>query len=188
METCIRDELEILISSPSEIRFLRTHYLLSSAPQCPTRLGSDSAQVEARVSNWFGNKRIRYKKNIAKAQEEANLYAAKKAAGSTVYKYEEHTGFSPLGPRWNKQQLTDAVATAAAAWRFRFGSIPPTAHVFPPKALVFRRLKASPDVVEKSRKERKEKCQTRVTMDRARGRFFLCGFGPGEDERVAVFT
>lgn len=35
------------------------------------------------VSNWFGNKRIRYKKNIGKAQEEANLYAAKKAAGNT---------------------------------------------------------------------------------------------------------
>lgn len=35
----------------------------------------------AQVSNWFGNKRIRYKKNIGKAQEEANLYAAKKAAG-----------------------------------------------------------------------------------------------------------
>ncbi|XP_063606237.1 homeobox protein extradenticle-like [Penaeus indicus] len=34
----------------------------------------------AQVSNWFGNKRIRYKKNIGKAQEEANLYAAKKAA------------------------------------------------------------------------------------------------------------
>ena len=33
------------------------------------------------MSNWFGNKRIRYKKNIGKAQEEANLYAAKKAAG-----------------------------------------------------------------------------------------------------------
>jgi hypothetical protein len=29
------------------------------------------------VSNWFGNKRIRYKKNMAKAQEEANMYAAK---------------------------------------------------------------------------------------------------------------
>ena len=29
------------------------------------------------VSNWFGNKRIRYKKNIGKAQEEANMYAAK---------------------------------------------------------------------------------------------------------------
>ncbi|CAI5444901.1 unnamed protein product [Caenorhabditis angaria] len=34
----------------------------------------------SQVSNWFGNKRIRYKKNIAKAQEEANMYAAKKAA------------------------------------------------------------------------------------------------------------
>uniref|UniRef100_A0A7E4W636 Homeobox domain-containing protein n=1 Tax=Panagrellus redivivus TaxID=6233 RepID=A0A7E4W636_PANRE len=33
----------------------------------------------SQVSNWFGNKRIRYKKNIAKAQEEANMYAAKKA-------------------------------------------------------------------------------------------------------------
>ncbi|XP_076068678.1 homeobox protein extradenticle-like isoform X3 [Oratosquilla oratoria] len=36
------------------------------------------------VSNWFGNKRIRYKKNIGKAQEEANLYAAKKAAGPVL--------------------------------------------------------------------------------------------------------
>ncbi|XP_013927606.1 PREDICTED: pre-B-cell leukemia transcription factor 3-like [Thamnophis sirtalis] len=31
------------------------------------------------LSNWFGNKRIRYKKNIGKFQEEANLYAAKTA-------------------------------------------------------------------------------------------------------------
>ena len=38
--------------------------------------------VFCQVSNWFGNKRIRYKKNITKAQEEANLYAAKKAANS----------------------------------------------------------------------------------------------------------
>ncbi|CAG7692596.1 unnamed protein product [Allacma fusca] len=38
----------------------------------------------SQVSNWFGNKRIRYKKNIGKAQEEANLYAAKKAADFTV--------------------------------------------------------------------------------------------------------
>lgn len=34
----------------------------------------------SQVSNWFGNKRIRYKKNIVKAQEEANMYAAKAAA------------------------------------------------------------------------------------------------------------
>lgn len=39
----------------------------------------------SQVSNWFGNKRIRYKKNIAKSQEEANLYAAKKAAHATQY-------------------------------------------------------------------------------------------------------
>uniref|UniRef100_A0AAY4ETH1 Pre-B-cell leukemia transcription factor 3 n=1 Tax=Denticeps clupeoides TaxID=299321 RepID=A0AAY4ETH1_9TELE len=34
------------------------------------------------VSNWFGNKRIRYKKNIGKFQEEANLYAAKTAVNA----------------------------------------------------------------------------------------------------------
>jgi hypothetical protein len=41
--------------------------------------------LQKKVSNWFGNKRIRYKKNIGKAQEEANLYAAKKAAGSCFH-------------------------------------------------------------------------------------------------------
>uniref|UniRef100_A0A1B0CTM6 Putative transcription factor pbx n=1 Tax=Lutzomyia longipalpis TaxID=7200 RepID=A0A1B0CTM6_LUTLO len=40
---------------------------------------------QSTLSNWFGNKRIRYKKNIGKAQEEANLYAAKKAAGASPY-------------------------------------------------------------------------------------------------------
>merc|ERR1711997_1126339 len=33
----------------------------------------------SQVSNWFGNKRIRYKKNICKAQEEANTFATKRA-------------------------------------------------------------------------------------------------------------
>lgn len=31
----------------------------------------------SQVNNWFGNKRIRYKKNITKAQEEVNVYAAR---------------------------------------------------------------------------------------------------------------
>ena len=35
--------------------------------------------ISVQVSNWFGNKRIRYKKNICKAQEEANAYATKRA-------------------------------------------------------------------------------------------------------------
>uniref|UniRef100_A0A672MZS9 Pre-B-cell leukemia transcription factor 3 n=1 Tax=Sinocyclocheilus grahami TaxID=75366 RepID=A0A672MZS9_SINGR len=42
--------------------------------QNPLKQGSPNS-----VSNWFGNKRIRYKKNIGKFQEEANLYAAKTA-------------------------------------------------------------------------------------------------------------
>jgi hypothetical protein len=33
----------------------------------------------SQVSNWFGNKRIRFKKNVSKGQEEANLYSAKLA-------------------------------------------------------------------------------------------------------------
>jgi len=54
------------------------------------------------VSNWFGNKRIRYKKNIGKAQEEANLYAAKKAAGKCSNKtYTLHS-------RWFTSLLTIA--------------------------------------------------------------------------------
>jgi len=36
----------------------------------------------SQVNNWFGNKRIHYKKNITKAQEEANMYAAKAAAAA----------------------------------------------------------------------------------------------------------
>ncbi|XP_046869879.1 pre-B-cell leukemia transcription factor 3b, partial [Hypomesus transpacificus] len=41
--------------------------------------GVGSTITVSQVSNWFGNKRIRYKKNIGKFQEEANLYAAKTA-------------------------------------------------------------------------------------------------------------
>merc|ERR1711936_1263587 len=41
----------------------------------------------SQVNNWFGNKRIRYKKNIVKAQEEANKYAAKAAATSSFDMY-----------------------------------------------------------------------------------------------------
>lgn len=37
----------------------------------------------SQIANWFGNKRIRYKKNISKAQEEANMYAAKAAASGS---------------------------------------------------------------------------------------------------------
>uniref|UniRef100_A0A8C6S8X7 Pre-B-cell leukemia transcription factor 1 n=1 Tax=Neogobius melanostomus TaxID=47308 RepID=A0A8C6S8X7_9GOBI len=42
-------------------------------------LAKKCAITVAQVSNWFGNKRIRYKKNIGKFQEEANMYAARTA-------------------------------------------------------------------------------------------------------------
>ncbi|XP_014000663.1 pre-B-cell leukemia transcription factor 3 isoform X3 [Salmo salar] len=45
--------------------------------------GMGTTITVSQVSNWFGNKRIRYKKNIGKFQEEANLYAAKTAVTAT---------------------------------------------------------------------------------------------------------
>jgi len=40
------------------------------------------------IFNWFANKRIRYKKNIGKAREEANVYAAKAAAAAQTNSFE----------------------------------------------------------------------------------------------------
>lgn len=52
----------------------------------------------SQVSNWFGNKRIRYKKNIGKFQEEANLYAAKTAQAAVSADMTGGHMFSPGGP------------------------------------------------------------------------------------------
>ncbi len=49
---------------------------------CPMHTYMQHLFLVIQVSNWFGNKRIRYKKNIVKAQEEANMYAAKAAAAA----------------------------------------------------------------------------------------------------------
>lgn len=57
----------------------------------------------SQVSNWFGNKRIRYKKNITKAQEEAAIYAKKGQGGAP-------TNYGVLNNSANA-----AVAAAAAA-------------------------------------------------------------------------
>ncbi|EFB15661.1 hypothetical protein PANDA_004427, partial [Ailuropoda melanoleuca] len=50
-----------------------------SLVKVPEERGRGTGLRQTSVSNWFGNKRIRYKKNIGKFQEEANLYAAKTA-------------------------------------------------------------------------------------------------------------
>ncbi|NXD46774.1 PBX3 factor, partial [Copsychus sechellarum] len=48
----------------------------------------------SQVSNWFGNKRIRYKKNMGKFQEEANIYAARSAGDAA----QGNQGSSPCTP------------------------------------------------------------------------------------------
>lgn len=61
----------------------------------------------AQVSNWFGNKRIRYKKNVGGAQEEANLYAAKNAAAAaSVAAQQQHD------PQSNQSQQSSTNVSA----------------------------------------------------------------------------
>ena len=69
------------------------------------------------MSNWFGNKRIRYKKNIVKAQEEANTFATKKAIQLSTNDDSDSGGMGspylppsgslqgPLGPAGGHQML-----------------------------------------------------------------------------------
>ncbi|KAG5851195.1 hypothetical protein ANANG_G00090480 [Anguilla anguilla] len=52
----------------------------------------------SQVSNWFGNKRIRYKKNIGKFQEEANMYAAKTAVSAANVSAHGSQANSPSTP------------------------------------------------------------------------------------------
>lgn len=59
----------------------------------------------SQVSNWFGNKRIRYKKNIVKAQEEANMYAAKAAAAAATPGGSPGPMMSP-GSQWGGSQYS----------------------------------------------------------------------------------
>ncbi|KAJ4427689.1 hypothetical protein ANN_25338 [Periplaneta americana] len=77
----------------------------------------------SQVSNWFGNKRIRYKKNIGKAQEEANLYAAKKAADQACQlmptgasaRFRAQESLSAL-QRKGKRQTKEVVCTAWSSY------------------------------------------------------------------------
>ncbi|XP_063059632.1 pre-B-cell leukemia transcription factor 1-like [Engraulis encrasicolus] len=52
----------------------------------------------SQVCNWFGNKRIRYKKNIGKYQEEANMYAVKTAVDATNTSKHSSQASSPHTP------------------------------------------------------------------------------------------
>lgn len=63
----------------------------------PTTASTVSTPVW-QVSNWFGNKRIRYKKNIGKFQEEANMYAARTAVSATSVSAHGSQANSPSTP------------------------------------------------------------------------------------------
>ena len=67
---------------------------------CSWRMGGNllSPLELLQVSNWFGNKRIRYKKNIGKFQEEANIYAAKTAVTATNVSAHGSQANSPSTP------------------------------------------------------------------------------------------
>lgn len=67
--------------------------------------------LSSQVSNWFGNKRIRYKKNIGKAQEEANLYAAKKAAGGCELNFLSYSFFmNPASLKTKKSKIQNILS------------------------------------------------------------------------------
>ena len=62
--------------SPAELEELFPGYAIEWSEEVKEELARKCSITVSQVSNWFGNKRIRYKKNIAKAQEEASMYAA----------------------------------------------------------------------------------------------------------------
>jgi len=62
-----------------------------------------------KVSNWFGNKRIRFKKNVSKGQEEANLYTAKLAGTAMAGMQNAGTGIpSAQSPTMPKLESADS--------------------------------------------------------------------------------
>uniref|UniRef100_A0A3B4F1Z0 Uncharacterized protein n=1 Tax=Pundamilia nyererei TaxID=303518 RepID=A0A3B4F1Z0_9CICH len=54
-------------------------HLANPYPNEEEELAKKCSITVAQIANWLGNKRIRYKKNIAKFQEDASLYAMKTA-------------------------------------------------------------------------------------------------------------
>lgn len=60
------------------------------------------------MSNWFGNKRIRFKKNVGKGQEEANMYNAKLSSGGLSHASDGHSPTMPKLESADSQCLSDS--------------------------------------------------------------------------------
>lgn len=72
----------------------------------PVLRPANSLRLSRQVSNWFGNKRIRYKKNIGKFQEEANLYAVKTAVDAANVSAQASQANSPATPNSGTTRCT----------------------------------------------------------------------------------
>ncbi|CAB1415738.1 unnamed protein product [Pleuronectes platessa] len=82
-------QMQLKQSTCEAVMILRSRSLMPGGKEKLQQAGDGNSErgvgstiTVSQVSNWFGNKRIRYKKNIGKFQEEANLYAAKTAVNA----------------------------------------------------------------------------------------------------------
>ncbi|KAJ8283567.1 hypothetical protein COCON_G00024170 [Conger conger] len=78
-------------------------------------LAKKCAITVSQVSNWFGNKRIRYKKNIGKFQEEANLYAVKTAVDAASVSAQASQASSPATPNSVLSMLSSGSVSGAGS-------------------------------------------------------------------------
>ena len=69
----------------------------------------------AKVSNWFGNKRIRFKKNIGKGQDEAAMYL-KGQPGATSPSSSSSTQPPALKKEDDQGRSCNVVWTISAQW------------------------------------------------------------------------
>lgn len=73
-----------------------------------------------KVSNWFGNKRIRFKKNVGKGQEEANMYNAKMSSGDLNHTSDGHSPTMPKLESADSQCLSDSQDSWSTAFNCQY--------------------------------------------------------------------
>ncbi|XP_022611351.1 pre-B-cell leukemia transcription factor 1-like [Seriola dumerili] len=84
----------------------------------------------SQVANWFGNKRIRYKKNILKFQEEANLYVMKTAVDAASVSSQTSQATSPATPNSAFEEPSSHFLHVAGGWQ---DSDDPSSHLPSPE-------------------------------------------------------
>ncbi|OXB52786.1 hypothetical protein ASZ78_015165 [Callipepla squamata] len=90
-------QMQLKQSTCEAVMILRSRFL-DASEEAKEELAKKGGITVSQVSNWFGNKRIRYKKNMGKFQEEANIYAAKTAVDATNVVAQGNQANSPSTP------------------------------------------------------------------------------------------